>query len=95
MSLHNPSTRCDTELDDVRGYWRYKGFVIIIIIIISNKVLQRAVTKVTTRATFFWIISSLSKIVTLLPAQALSAYSIIIYNNIHTIVNFYSALYNL
>jgi len=32
MSLPNPSTRCATELDSFRGYWRKRSFVIIIII---------------------------------------------------------------
>jgi len=32
MNLPNPSTRCTTELDSFRGYWRYRSFVINIII---------------------------------------------------------------
>ena len=31
MSLSNPCTRCTTELNSFRGYWRYRSFVIIII----------------------------------------------------------------
>jgi len=33
MSLPNPCTRCATELDSLRGYWRYRSFVIIITIV--------------------------------------------------------------
>ena len=29
MSLPSPCTRCATELDSFRGYWRYRSFVII------------------------------------------------------------------
>jgi len=35
MSLPNPCTRCTTELDALRGYWRNRSFVIIVIIIIT------------------------------------------------------------